>query len=293
LSVTPAGSNTPYFYNWNTTPAQTTPTTSGLGPGSYTVIVSSLNACSVSSNFLLAAPTPINILPAVTNVSCANGKGSITANVTGGVAPYQYLWSNGATAASLINLDAGTYSLQVTDANNCSKNSGNIQVISVPGGLPVNLGPDRNLCTGQSITLNPGTYSNYLWQDNSTNATYTVTSAGTYFVTVTNATGCSGRDTVVVKTDCSGVYFPTSFTPNGDSRNDGFGPLGNTSALSNYTFSVYNRYGQRIFSSNNPMEKWDGSFKGGKFNTGTFVWMAAFELNGLPGSRKGTVTLIR
>jgi gliding motility-associated-like protein len=157
----------------------------------------------------------------------------------------------------------------------------------------VSLGLDRNLCTGQSITLNPGTYSNYLWQDNSTNATYTVTSAGTYFVTVTNATGCSGRDTVVVKTDCSGVYFPTSFTPNGDSRNDGFGPLGNTNALSNYTFSVYNRYGQRIFSSNNPTEKWDGSFKGGKFNTGTFVWMAAFELNGLPGSRKGTVTLIR
>jgi gliding motility-associated-like protein len=293
LSVTPAGSNNPYFYNWNTTPAQTTPTTSGLGPGSYTVIVSSLNACSVSSNFLLAAPTPINILPSVTNVSCSNGKGSIIANVTGGVAPYQYLWSNGATAASLSNLDAGTYSLQVTDANNCSKNSGNIQVLSVPGGLPVSLGSDRNLCTGQSITLNPGTYSNYLWQDNSTNTTYTVTSAGTYFVTVTNATGCSGRDTVVVKTDCSGVYFPTSFTPNGDSRNDGFGPLGNTSALSNYAFSVYNRYGQRIFSSNNPMEKWDGSFKGGKFNTGTFVWMAAFELNGLPGSRKGTVTLIR
>jgi gliding motility-associated-like protein len=293
LSVTPTGSNTPYFYNWNTSPAQTTQTVPGLGPGSYTVIVSSLNACSVSSNFLLAAPTPINILPVVTNVSCASGKGSITPNVTGGVAPYQYLWSNGATTASLSNLDAGAYSLQVTDVNNCSKNSGNIQVISIPGGLPVSLGLDRNLCTGQSITLNPGTYSNYLWQDNSTNATYTVTSAGTYFVTVTNATGCSGRDTVVVKTDCSGVYFPTSFTPNGDSRNDGFGPLGNTNALSNYTFSVYNRYGQRIFSSNNPTEKWDGSFKGGKFNTGTFVWMAAFELNGLPGSRKGTVTLIR
>ncbi len=293
LTVNPTGSNSAYFFNWDTSPAQNSQTVTGLGAGSYTVIVNSLNACSISSTFLLAAPTPIVISTNITDVSCVSGKGSITATVTGGTPPYQYTWSNAATTSTAGNLDPGNYSLLVVDANGCSKNSGPLEVRSIPGGLLVDLGPDRNICPGTSVTLTPGTYAGYLWQDNSTGPSYTVNGTGTYYVTVTNTNGCTGSDTVRVKVDCSDIYFPSAFTPDADGRNDGFGPVGNILSLSNYGLYVYNRYGQQVFITNDPLHKWDGTFKGAKPNTGSFVWMAEYILNGQRQSRKGTVTLIR
>lgn len=293
LSVTATGSNTAYFYNWNTTPSQTTASITNIGAGNYTVTVSSINACSVSSIFTLDAPPPININTVITDAACSGNNGSITTNVTGGQAPYQYSWSNAASTSSIQNLAAGNYSVLVTDFNGCSINSGNLVVNNQVNNVPVNLGGDFSICTGQTALLNPGTFASYLWQDNSANPTFTVTAAGTYFVKITNAAGCSGSDTIKVTVDCSDIYFPAAFTPNNDSRNDGFGPLGNLSAVKDYTLSLYNRYGQRIFMSNDPFEKWDGKFKGDQLNTGSFVWMANYLFNGKRQFRKGTVMVIR
>jgi gliding motility-associated-like protein len=92
---------------------------------------------------------------------------------------------------------------------------------------------------------------------------------------------------------CSVIYFPSAFTPNNDGRNDLFGPLGNLSALSNFKLSVYNRYGQQIFFSNNPFQKWDGQWSGKAADSKNFVWMASFDLNGISQQVKGTVILIQ
>lgn len=293
LSVAATGSSTAYFYNWDTNPAQTTSTITNQGPGNYTVTVSSLNACSISSIFILDNPTAIVINSVVTDASCSAGNGSITTNVSGGKAPYQYIWSNGATTSSIQNLAAGNYTVQINDNNGCSVNSGNLMVKNQLTNLPVSLGPDVSICAGQSLVLNPDVFASYLWQNLTTNATFTVTSAGTYFVKVTNAAGCSGADTINVSIDCPDIYFPNAFTPNNDTYNDFFGPLGNLSTIKNYTLAVYNRYGQRIFISNDPFKKWDGKYKDELPNTGSFVWMADYLFNGKKQNRKGTVTLIR
>ena len=293
LSVTAAGSSTPYFYSWNTNPAQTTASVNGVGAGTYSVTVSSANACSASSSFVLSASPAIVINPTVTDASCSASNGSIASNVSGGAAPYQYTWSNAAATTTINNLPAGNYSLQVSDANGCDASTGMITVKNQVTTVPVNLGADINICPGQTIILDPGIYAGYVWQDHSSGSTFKVSSTGTYFVKVTNAAGCTGNDTIAVKVDCSGVYFPSAFTPNADNRNDGFGPLGNLSAVKSYRLLVYNRYGQRIFSSNDPYLKWEGSFKEEKVNTGTFVWMATFQLSGSQQFRKGTVTVIR
>lgn len=293
LSVTATGSSTPYFYNWNTNPAQTTTSVNGVGAGTYLVTVSSANACSVSYSFVLTASPAIVIKPAVTDATCSASNGSIAGNVSGGAAPYLYTWSNAAATPTINNLPAGNYALQVSDANGCNAATGMLTVKNQVTSVPVNLGADINICPGQTITLQPGNYAAYLWQNNTRDSTFTVSAAGTYYVKVTNAAGCTGSDSILVKADCSDVYFPSAFTPNGDSRNDGFGPLGNLSGIKNYRLWVYNRYGQRIFSSTDPYLKWEGSFKNEKVNTGTFVWMATFLLSGSQQFRKGTVTLIR
>ncbi len=294
LGIVGSGSSTPYFYSWNTTPPQNTPTITNVGPGNYTVIVSSLNACNTQGAFELDNPTPIIINTTITAASCAANNGSISSNVTGGTAPYLYSWSNGAgNAASIQNLAAGNYSLEVRDTRGCSTNVANIIVPRQIAGLPVNLGPDATLCTGESLVINAGFVGSYIWQDGSTNASYTITTGGQYYVSVTDVAGCTGSDTINVKVDCSDIYFPNAFTPNGDTRNDFFGPLGNLAGITAYTMAVYNRYGQRIFTSNDPFKKWDGRQQGEKPNTGSFVWVADYIFKGKKQHQKGNVTLIR
>jgi gliding motility-associated-like protein len=106
-----------------------------------------------------------------------------------------YLWSTGATTPSITVTQPGTYTLYVTSG--CGEAEGSITINNWPAPNP-SLGPDLQLCYGQSALLNPGSFFSYSWQDNSQNPFYTVTQSGTYYVTVTNVHGCSGSDTVYV-----------------------------------------------------------------------------------------------
>ncbi len=293
ISVIATGSSNPYFYSWNTNPPQTTSSITNLGAGTYTVNVSSPGACSNSSIFTLTPTSPVQFSALLYPEFCGNQNGAIDMILTGGTGPLVYRWSNGGNTEDLSGLGAGTYSLEVSDANGCKFSSRIMTVGSVDSSLAVNLGPDVNICPGQTIKLSPGNFAGYLWQDGSTDPTFNARAAGTYYVQVEDTLGCIGTDTIQVKTDCSGVYFSSAFTPNGDNRNDDFGPLGNVSALNNYRLLVYNRYGEQVFMSNDPQGKWNGTYKGGRPNTGTFVWVAEYTLNGQQQSRKGTVTLIR
>ena len=118
---------------------------------------------------------------------------------------------------------------------------------------------------------------------------YAVTISGTDICTIT-ATGKAEKDI-----SCIGVFFPSGFTPNSDGKNDGFGPVGSLSSMTNYKFSVYNRWGERVFFSTDPFEKWDGTVKGSKTDGNVFVWQAEYNLLGQSQKlfNKGTVLLIR
>lgn len=293
LQASASGGTGTYTYTWNTTPPRTGAIISNLGPGIYTVTVTDPSACSTSSVFTLDEPTAIAANVVSTPASCGNSNGSLSAIVTGGVGPFQYTWSNGATTSSVNNLPPGNYSLTLKDANNCLFVKNNITVGNNNNPVFVSLGNDTSVCKGQTVLLSPGSYSSYKWQDNSTGATYLVTKTGKYWVTVTDASGCKGFDTISVITDCSGLYFPAAFTPNHDSWNDDFGPLGNLGSVQNYTLSIYDRYGQMIFHSTNPYEKWKGTNKGSYYNTGAFLWFASYNIIGQPEIfQKGMVILL-
>ena len=111
------------------------------------------------------------------------------------------------------------------------------------------------------------------------------------------ANGCTNAASISItpSTLCADILFPTAFSPNGDHLNDNFGPLPvrNLVYVKNYALRIFNRYGQVVFKSTNPYEKWDGMYLGQLFDTGSFMWQASYIYNdGSTKSQNGYVSIV-
>ena len=161
-TATPSGGAAPFTYSWSN--GGTTQTINNLSAGNYSVIVTDNNGCTASDNVSIGQPSAISV--DVTGVNPSNGNdGSATANATGGIQPYSYAWSNGGSSQTINNLAGGTYTVTVTDANNCTQ-TGSI-----------------TLTQGGGITC--ATFA-------STNVPITISSSGTPTITSTLNIGASG-----------------------------------------------------------------------------------------------------
>lgn len=290
LSVNPAGS---YNVVWNTSPPQTTPTISALGAGTYVATVSGTGVCTSNISTSLSAPAAMLLNISNRNAYCHNPNGFIKATISGGTAPYTYQWSNGSSESTITGLPAGNYDVKVTDIKGCNMQSPIIIINDINQAISVNIGRDTTICPGESLFLSPGNFTSYFWQNGTTSAHFTVSQTGYYSVSVKDSLGCSGTGSINVMVDCPNVYFPNTFTPNNDWLNDGFGPWGGLSLLSKYRMNVYGRWGELIFTTDDPYKKWDGSYKSSLLPTGTYTWYASFRLRGTVNFRKGTVTILR
>ena len=148
------------------------------------------------------------------------------------------------------------------------------------------------------VTVNgdPGPFT-YSWNTNPVQTTQSASnlSAQSYTVTVSSAGSCpvSAEISIPVEPSCTGIYFPTAFTPGTDGKNDWFGPIGNLTSLTGYRLSVFNRWGEIVFRSNDPFQQWDGQYKDLRSGSHIFVWHASFTMDGKKQSQKGTIMLIR
>jgi gliding motility-associated-like protein len=186
----------------------------------------------------------------------------------------------------------GTYTDVFKSSNGCdSMRTLNLSVVDKPS---VSLGEDVFLCKGDSISLYPGPFDSYIWQDDSHLDRLLVKEPGMYSVTVQTACGAAS-DQVIVKAGPCGVFFPSAFTPNNDGVNDIFTTPVRNDFFSSYQLVVYNRWGQKIFESKDPATGWDGKVNGILQTAETFVWACNFivRANGIKDSRQGTVTLLR
>ncbi|MBP2617879.1 SprB repeat-containing protein [Chryseobacterium jejuense] len=205
VSVNATGGTGAYSYQWNTN--DTTPTVTGLSAGNYFVLVNDSKNCKVSGSTQIIGPDQLLINDlAVTNPICFGAaNGEIKINVTGGKAPYNIVWSNGTVGLNNTGIAAGAYNVTVTDANGCSifRN----YTLTDPAQLKVDLGADITLCLGDTQTYNVDINeagATYQWKDQSgtvisTNASVTLSKAGTYTVLITDSKGCTATDTVVIK----------------------------------------------------------------------------------------------
>jgi gliding motility-associated-like protein len=133
---------------------------------------------------------------------------------------------------------------------------------------------------------------------NTQNSSYTFPEdTGTYYVnlSVTDNNGCkSSKETNIVIAGDYSIYVPTAFTPDGDSFNEGFAPKGFGVSKDNYSFLIFNRWGELLFETHTKFEPWDAYYKGSLMHAGNYVWKLNFEdLNNVSYQQIGTVTIIK
>lgn len=196
----------PVMYSWTGRPAFTGfDTIQDLAAGSYFVTVTDMNACEVIAPFTINQPTALTVTTTTVDASCPGcTDGSITANVTGGVLPYTYVWASSPpqTTQTATSLPVGTYSLTVADANGCTATA-SATVGFAPCNLTVDLGNDTAVCFGvHSINAIVGNAQGtilYNWNTGAVTQVINASSAYNYAVFVTDiTTGCTATDTIIV-----------------------------------------------------------------------------------------------
>jgi len=201
VNLVPTGGTAPYGFSWtkNMAPmADISEDLSNIGAGVYSVTIRDTNNCETSNSITVDEPAQLSLTLTVKDMTCYSGKkdGSITSTVTGGTGTKKYLWDNNSTSTALYNLQAGIYSLKVTDANLCSvikkdtvfpgpAISGNINTLHAACGT----NSDGHIQFVPTSSGNGGL--TYLWNDLSTNDNLQNIPAGSYSLTVYDSKNCN------------------------------------------------------------------------------------------------------
>ncbi|RIV51046.1 hypothetical protein D2V93_09345 [Flagellimonas taeanensis] len=204
-SVSIEGGMPPYNISWSS--GAFGDVAENLAAGTYFVYVKDFYGCEVSGQIAITQPEElkINIVDTVVPTCYDANNGSLKVEISGGVAPYTYIWDTGENSLSLGNLGQGAYTFEVMDAIGCTatKEIG----LDAPYPTQVDLGEDRTLCNGQEHALDitvDDPSAVYEWTSNngfySNSPQVTLSEAGIYTATVTNSLGCSGSDTIQITT---------------------------------------------------------------------------------------------
>lgn len=193
------GGTPAYTFLWND--AANTPLRDGLLAGDYAVTVTDANGCSAQVSANISQPTQITNTLSSTDASCGDENGAISMTTQGGVAPYSFLWSNGATTEDIGNLSPGAYFVNITDQNNCVVTRS--ASISNVDGASATASPLHINCHGQAtgaidlqLTGGAEPYT-CLWNDGSNDFDRVALLAGLYIATITDANGCQ---TIITQT---------------------------------------------------------------------------------------------
>ncbi|MEX0981114.1 MAG: T9SS type A sorting domain-containing protein [Bacteroidales bacterium] len=201
IDLTISGGTEPYDILWSN--GAETEDLSGLSAGVYNVTVTDDNNCPVSGSFEVAQPTPLSATTDVTTSSCLGADGVAIVNVIGGTRPYSYAWGNGDTERIADQLEAGVYTVTVTDDNGCQlvepviiDNVG-APLVSITDVQGVTcLGTDNGSISVVATPSDP--FYNYSWSSGQTTPDISGLAKGTYDITVTDDAGCKGVNRAVI-----------------------------------------------------------------------------------------------
>ena len=269
-TATATGGTIPYSYLWSN--GGNTETINNLAVGTYTVTVTDNDGTTVTASVTISQPSAIVLqTPTINNVSCFGGSnGSIQASATGGVPPYDYSWSNGSSGAFINGLAAGSYTVTVTDDNNCTKvatyqvtqpplleitlvnlsdescfgeDDGAITIM-ISGGATPYFAEWSNGFIGTTITgLTPDTYSVTVTDNNdcTKTASYTINPGGIVNVTLQQIqhVTCNGGNDGAISVSASGGEAPYTYLWS----NGGTGPSINSLAAGNYLVTASDNNG--------------------------------------------------
>lgn len=197
-TLTISGGTAPYTTTWHTIPAHTGATISSMPAGTYWFDVVDAVGCTQSGSVVIS---PVHIIGASfspTAALCTTSSGAMSVSPFGGTGPYTYLWTTGSTSSSISSVPAGYYGVTITDAAGCSAYKYSWVPVYSPLSLSLSSTPASCIFTADgSITATPsgsaGPFT-YSWTGGGTTSTITGQLTGLYWVTVTDAAGCTATD---------------------------------------------------------------------------------------------------
>ncbi len=304
-----------YTVSFNNSPVQTNNTGAfaNLAAGDYVISVSDSRNCVKVANLNLPVPPADEFQITTTPVSCFGPEfndGTIIITPIS-ILNQPYLYSldgmGNQQLNEFYNVSGGAHNLHIINNNGCTTDT-TVMVVQpaqavleiVPGDTTIELGGSIQLNT----TFSPfaaSSVDSYTWAPNEgltcldcanpTVNSYSKTNE--YSLTVTYNGHCTAVATA--KVTVAGhpqPFVPNAFTPNGDGNNDVFMVFGE--GIRSVDLQVFNRWGEKVFESNNQYDGWDGTYKGELQNTNVFVYqVTATYLDGKSFDSKGTVTLVR
>ncbi len=283
----------------------------GLDSGLYRVSIIKNGDCRIDTFVTVPATTDPRPNIGLTSINqvCSASNGSITLQLAGNETPYRVNFNNAGftDSMSFSSLAPGNFPIVISNKNDCRwDTSATIIAYSLQ---PVNIRADSiqpqcsNLRGGRIDFAITGTQSPYLISS-PTGENFTGGGIisnlpeGLYRFDVTNKDGCLSDSFAVSLTvsdieNCSKLYVPNAFTPNNDGLNDVFKPKYGVRDT-DVKFSVFNRFGELVFSTKDRAAGWDGTFNGKKQPSGAYIWTVSLvDVLGKPQTYKGTVNIIR
>lgn len=307
VAVLPVNGVFPFTYLWSN--GQTTASLTGLCAGTYTVSVTDSLNCTTTNSATITNPAPLSASTNVSDDYCGRiciGTALVTAS--GGVGPYSYQWNDpqNQTSAYIHSLCEGNYIVIITDANGCtltaSAEVGYTDYFPPFQALP----PEATIYQGQSVSITSTVYPGgvYQWSPpiglnniNISNPVATPDQSIVYVVQFADSNGCPNADTVrifIKETTCiePEIFVPNAFSPNDDGSNDILYVRGNT--IRELLLRIYNRWGEKVFETNNPASGWNGVYKGAKVQPGVYdYYLEATCVNNEKFFKKGNITVLR
>lgn len=290
ITVNATNGTPPYIYQWSGGSGGNA-VIKNLASGSYSITITDNKNCVANTSAIVANVKGFELSFTATSDTCSLAKGSVIFLTQGGVTPFLYQWQNDSSFSSIIDsLVQGSYNFTITDARNCSVQQP--VEINNTGNISINLGSKYVICPGSPLELTPGVYKDYIWSDGSSLPVLEINSAGSYWVDVTDEHGCTATDTTLVVEDClHDILLPKAFSPNDDGMNDYFFPAYTT--VTSYSLVIMNRWGQPVFKTDSPVEKWNGNYKSRICPQDIYVWVTDFVIEGESKRKQGTVMLLR
>lgn len=304
-----AGGTPAYTYAWS--PAgPNADLNSNLPAGIYNVTVTDANNCSVTGTGTIIELPGIALDALVHNVLCYPlQNGFIDLSAVTNNPPATYRWNTGATTQDIYSIPAGPYSVTITDANNCVVdtnfvvlNDDAFSVTASPHDTTIDLGSTVDLLVAPN-GVNGGNIASVVWQPSNALScgdcvapTASPVQTIYYIATATSDSGCIADDRVNITVIPKYVVFiPNVFTPNQDGANDYFEVFGNKEAWKQFEVQIYDRWGEKVYDSNDMNFKWDGIYKGRLLQPAVFVYVIRIVYldNYTDKIYKGSVTLVR
>lgn len=302
----------PLEYSLNGGSYQSSNVYSSLPPGNYTVTVrnTSTGCISMTATAVINPVPQPPAAPVIGNIiqpTCSLPSGSIQiSSPTGADFRYSIDGTNFQTSSNFSGIAPGIYNVIVfNNVTQCSSSQTPVTINNIPLLPPIpdvviTQQPSCTVATG-SIVLNSPLGNNYEYRINGnsyqSSTSFSSLDTGTYLITVRDRlTGCeSVPAAIMISADIAtkgANYVPNAFTPNKDGLNDCFG-IKNWGLISDFKLMIYNRWGEEVFSTTNPNQCWDGTYKGIPAGPGNYVYyIKAISLCGVI-EKKGNLALIR